>query len=59
MEIEYIQKCETILQWAITRKKFDISFIENVLSFIEENDFITEKQMNAIDKIIKNFRIDI
>ena len=56
--IEYKSKMIKILEWSTHRKKaFDTSFIESVLDFVEQNDFISDKQMECIDNIITKFHL--
>jgi len=56
-EKEYTDKCNMILNWADRKPKFNKDFIESVIAFMEESDYITDSQMNAIDNIIEKCRI--
>ena len=63
---EYQIKIEKIISWASFRnanpkikKKFDTDFVENINSFIEDDGFISDKQMECVDKIIEKFKITI
>jgi hypothetical protein len=58
-EQDYAEKCNIILNWAERKPKFRTDFIESVLSFIENTEFITNSQMNAIDNIIEKYKIVI
>ena len=55
--LEYIQKCEKILDWSQRKPKFNNEFVKSVLKFIEENNYISEKQIQCVDKIITKFKI--
>jgi len=56
---EYLEKIEKIEKWAKDKKGklFDTNFVRNVKHYIEDNDFIGEKQKEAIDNIIEKFKI--
>jgi hypothetical protein len=54
--IKYMNKCETILNWARTRPKFDTTFIDKLYSYGSRNQ-LTNNQKASIDKIIMSWRI--
>ena len=56
MNLEYMNKCETILNWATKNPKFDIKFINNIYSYGLKSK-LTSKQQDCIDKIITSWRI--
>ena len=64
---DYDTKCEMIIQWAERWNKnlrgkqrhFDTTTIEGILSWIRENDTVTENQAQTIDNIIEAWRIRI
>lgn len=58
MSYDYVAKCEAILEWAKKNKKFHTSTVEGILDWISEKE-ITSYQEEAIDNIIKGFKIDI
>jgi len=50
-------KCALILNWAQGNKSFDTTFVLSVLEFIDDHDYVTEAQQQALDNIIKNFHM--
>ena len=55
---EYKEKCDDIIRFMTHKnKKFDLTFVENVKSFIQEHDHITEKQESAIDSIYTKWKV--
>jgi len=56
----YRDKCNSIIEWADEnpRRNFDTTFVENLLSQMEESDRITDRQKAAIDRIISTFEIE-
>ena len=54
---EYIEKCNKILKWASFKPKFSCSFVDSVLEQLKTYESITDKQKEAVDRIIKNFKI--
>ena len=64
---DYDVKCERIIEWAEQRNKnlrgkqrhFDATTIEGILSWIRENDAVTENQAQTIDNIIEKWRIQM
>ncbi len=57
--IEYSEKIDKILKWAQKRKKFDTTFLLSVKDFIENEDFISDAQMQSIDNIIEKCKIKL
>jgi len=51
--------CERILQWASTKKgkPFDTTVVENILTWVRENDHATERQIESTNNIIEKFKI--
>ncbi len=58
---EYEDKCAAIMSWADERgdDDFDTTFVESIQEQIEKGRDLTQKQMDAIDNIIDQFRIDV
>lgn len=56
---DYENKCKMILEWAENKRFFDTSVIEGILEWIEEDNELTNSQMQAIDNIINGFGIDL
>ncbi len=54
---EYISKCELILTWSETNRRFNSDFVRGVHETIKKYGKISEKQMISIDNIIKKWRI--
>jgi len=51
--------CERILEWASTKrgKPFDTTTIKNILRWVQENDFATDRQLDCTNNIIETFKI--
>ncbi len=51
--------CERILEWASKKKgkPFDTTTVENILHWIRENDFATDRQIDCTNNIIEKFKI--
>ena len=56
---EYSEKIDKILKWAQKQKRFDTTFVLSVKDFIENNDFISDSQMESIDNIIEKCKIKL
>ena len=53
------EKVDAVLDWAEDHEFFDPQFIESLASWLEDNDELTEKQEEALDRIIERFNIEI
>lgn len=54
---KYLDKIDSILEWATENPKFDTKFVDSIQSNIVKYNAITKKQMIAIDTIIAKFKI--
>ena len=55
--MEDCEKIEMVLEWAYKHPKFDTSFIESLEEALSKYDYLTDAQSEALDNIIKKFRI--
>lgn len=55
----HLDKITAVLNWAKQKDNFDISFIESLEINCKKNGKLSEKQTEALDKIIKNWKIEI
>ena len=51
------QKIDMVLEWAESRPNFDTEFIHSLKEALDEYDELTYSQSEALDNIIKKFRI--
>lgn len=59
---EYEDKCKAIMSWADDRgedQDFDTTFVESIQEQLEEGRDLSPKQMDAIDHILDQFRIEV
>jgi len=56
MNLEYMNKCEAILNWAKKNSKFDSKFINNIYSYGLKSK-LSDKQKTCIDNIITSWKI--
>lgn len=54
---EALDMIEAILTWAESHPKFDTGFVHSVEAWIREDHDVTERQFDALDRIIEGFRI--
>ncbi len=52
-----LDKIERILEWAEAHPSFDTSFVEDLKRQYEENGELTDMQEDAINNILRKFRI--
>ncbi len=52
------QKLERVLAWADNNPSFDDTFVCSLLHRLETGRELTDAQVNALDNIIKKFKID-
>ena len=55
--MDYYNKCQYILKKLCNVKKFDTSFIYNILDYYDKKDEFTYGQQEAIDNIIQKWKI--
>ena len=58
-QIEYERKIQAIFDFGDGNENFDTSFVESVNEQFLKNEFLTDKQMDAIDNIIERWRIEL
>lgn len=54
---EAITLCNEILEWADAKGSFDTTFVESVQEQIVKQDFVTERQYEALQKIYRTFDV--
>lgn len=58
-EFSPAQKIETVLEWAETKQDFDTSFVKSIENYLEKHERITDRQEEALDNIIRRFKIEL
>jgi hypothetical protein len=60
---EYIKMCEAIVSWSSSKPQFNASVFQGILDFYNNAHnysnypAITDRQKNAIEKVISSFRV--
>ena len=57
--IEYEAKIQAIFDFGDGNENFSTAFVESVNEQFLKNEFLTERQMDAIDNIITKWRIEL
>lgn len=55
----YLEKINKILEWSAKRPRFNTKFVEDVKDKVFEYGTITDKQREAVDRIIDSFKIKL
>jgi len=54
---EWYEKVQRVMEWAENYPDFDITFVMSLEQQIAKNFFLSQKQKNALDKIIHKFKV--
>ncbi len=55
--MDELLKIEAVMEYAQDHPSFDAEFIENLSEYYERKGYLTSGQMDALDRIVEQFRI--